>query len=173
MCPSLIEIGSKTAEKNCTNKQTDKQSDKQTDRQTVTTKIMVTWPWTNFATYSLCNERNTPLDQMPCHLFLSRWLLQRLSITVTAQSELATVICTWVTRLLLPRNLSDATRIPTPHHPHILPKLPMLALSLIFGPLNLRKPTFWVTLILRVPTATTSRLNIFLTSQQATNVRRR
>jgi len=35
MCPSLIEIGSKTAEKNCTNKQTD------------TTKIMVTWPWTN------------------------------------------------------------------------------------------------------------------------------
>ena len=24
MCPSLIEIGSKTAEKNCTNKQTDK-----------------------------------------------------------------------------------------------------------------------------------------------------
>ena len=29
MCPSLIEIGSKTAEKNCTNKQT---SNKQTDR---------------------------------------------------------------------------------------------------------------------------------------------
>jgi len=43
MCPSLIEIGSKTAEKNCTNKQTDKQRNKQTD----TTKIMVTWPWTN------------------------------------------------------------------------------------------------------------------------------
>jgi len=34
ICPSLIEIGSKTAEKNCT----------QTDRQTDTTKIMVTWP---------------------------------------------------------------------------------------------------------------------------------
>jgi len=41
MCPSLIEIGSKTAEeKLCTNKQTDKQTDRQTD----TTKIMVTWP---------------------------------------------------------------------------------------------------------------------------------
>ena len=26
MCPSLIEIGSKTAEKNCTNKQTDRQT---------------------------------------------------------------------------------------------------------------------------------------------------
>jgi len=32
MYPSLIEIGSKTAEKNCTNKQTDKQTEKQTDR---------------------------------------------------------------------------------------------------------------------------------------------
>ena len=34
MYPSLIEIGSKTAEKNCaqTNKQTDKQTDKQTNR---------------------------------------------------------------------------------------------------------------------------------------------
>jgi len=28
----LIEIGSKTAEKNCTNKQTNKQTDRQTDR---------------------------------------------------------------------------------------------------------------------------------------------
>jgi len=36
MCPSLIEIGSKTAEKNSA----------QTNRQTNTTKIMVTWPWT-------------------------------------------------------------------------------------------------------------------------------
>jgi len=36
----LIEIGSKTAEKNCTNTQTDKPTD--------TTKIMVTWPWTNY-----------------------------------------------------------------------------------------------------------------------------
>jgi len=36
---SMIEIGSKTAEKNCTNKQTDDPTD--------TTKIMVTWPWTN------------------------------------------------------------------------------------------------------------------------------
>jgi len=34
MCPSLIEIGSKTAEKNSarTNKQTDKQTNRQTDR---------------------------------------------------------------------------------------------------------------------------------------------
>jgi len=31
MCPSFIEIGSKTA-KLCTNKQTDKQTDRQTDR---------------------------------------------------------------------------------------------------------------------------------------------
>jgi len=46
MCPSLIEIGSKTAEKNFaqTNKQTNKQTNRQTDRQTDTTKIMVTWP---------------------------------------------------------------------------------------------------------------------------------
>ena len=36
MCPSLIQIGSKTAEKNSA----------QTNRQTDTTKIMVTWPWT-------------------------------------------------------------------------------------------------------------------------------
>jgi len=43
MCPSLIQIGSKTAEKNCTNKQTDRHTNRQTD----TTKIMVTWPWTN------------------------------------------------------------------------------------------------------------------------------
>jgi len=33
MCPSLTEIGSRTH--------------KQTDRQTDTSKIMVTWPWTN------------------------------------------------------------------------------------------------------------------------------
>jgi len=36
----LIEIGSKTADKNCTNKQTNRQTD--------TTKIMVTWPWTSY-----------------------------------------------------------------------------------------------------------------------------
>ena len=36
-CPSLIEIGSKAAEKNSA----------QTNKQTDTTKIMVTWPWTN------------------------------------------------------------------------------------------------------------------------------
>jgi len=30
----LIEIGSKTAEKNCTSKQADKQTDRQTDKQT-------------------------------------------------------------------------------------------------------------------------------------------
>jgi len=41
----LIEIRSKTAEKNSA--QTNKQTDKQTNRQTDTTKIMVTWPWTN------------------------------------------------------------------------------------------------------------------------------
>jgi len=45
MCPSLIEIGSKTAEKNSA--QTNKQTNKQTNRHTGTTKIMVTWPWTN------------------------------------------------------------------------------------------------------------------------------
>jgi len=39
MCPSLIQIGSKTAEKNSA----------QTNRQTDTTKIMVTWSWTNKA----------------------------------------------------------------------------------------------------------------------------
>jgi len=38
ICPSLIEMGSKTAEKNSA------QTNKQTDRQTDTTKIMVTWP---------------------------------------------------------------------------------------------------------------------------------
>ena len=38
MCPSLIQIGSKTAEKNSA----------QTNKQTDTTKIMVTWPWTNY-----------------------------------------------------------------------------------------------------------------------------
>jgi len=43
----LIEIESKTAEKNCTNKQTDRQTDKPTD----TTKIIVTWPWTNCEKY--------------------------------------------------------------------------------------------------------------------------
>jgi len=37
ICPSLMEIGSKTAEKNSA----------QTDKPTDTTKIMVTWPWTN------------------------------------------------------------------------------------------------------------------------------
>jgi len=40
MCPSLIQIGSKTAEKNSA------QTNRQTNRQTNTTKIMVTWPWT-------------------------------------------------------------------------------------------------------------------------------
>jgi len=38
LCPSLIQIGSKTAEKNS------EQTNRQTDRQTDTTKIMVTWP---------------------------------------------------------------------------------------------------------------------------------
>jgi len=40
MCPSLIKIGSKTAEKKSA------QTNKQTNKQTDTTKIMVTWPWT-------------------------------------------------------------------------------------------------------------------------------
>ena len=37
ICPSLIEIGSKTAEKNSaqTNKQTDRQTDRQTNQQTI------------------------------------------------------------------------------------------------------------------------------------------
>jgi len=38
---SLIHIGSKTAEKNSA------QTNKQTDKPTDTTKIVVTWPWTN------------------------------------------------------------------------------------------------------------------------------
>jgi len=42
MYPSLIEIGSKTAEKNSA--QTNKQTNRQTDRQTDATKTMVTWP---------------------------------------------------------------------------------------------------------------------------------
>jgi len=50
MCSSLIEIGSKTAEKNSA------QTNTQTDRQTDTTKIMVTWPWTNYCTTSLYVE---------------------------------------------------------------------------------------------------------------------
>jgi len=37
----LIEIGSKTAEKNFA------QTNRQTNKQTDTTKIIVTWPWTN------------------------------------------------------------------------------------------------------------------------------
>jgi len=49
----LIEIGSKTAEKNST--QTNKQSNKQTDKPTDITKIMVTWPWTNNDQLSLTN----------------------------------------------------------------------------------------------------------------------
>jgi len=40
MRPSLIEIGSKTAEK------ISAQTNRKTDTQTDTTKIMVTWPWT-------------------------------------------------------------------------------------------------------------------------------
>jgi len=45
LCPSLIEIGSKTAEKNSaqTNK-TNEQTNRQTDKPADTTKIMVTWP---------------------------------------------------------------------------------------------------------------------------------
>jgi len=41
----LILIGSKTAEKNTA--QTNKQTNRQTDKPKDTTKIMVSWPWTN------------------------------------------------------------------------------------------------------------------------------
>jgi len=47
MCPSLIQIGSKTDEKNSA----------QTNRETDSTKIMVTWPWTNSALWLLLVER--------------------------------------------------------------------------------------------------------------------
>jgi len=49
MYPSLIEIGSKTAEKNCTDKQTD------------TTKIMVSWPWTNNSVHVTFCQRSPSL----------------------------------------------------------------------------------------------------------------
>ena len=42
MYPSLIEIGSKTAEKNCTNKQTDRHYEN-----------MVNWPWTNYVPWNV------------------------------------------------------------------------------------------------------------------------
>jgi len=48
MCPSLIEIGSKTAEKNSA----------QTNKETDTTKIMVTWPWTNIILQGLWQAVN-------------------------------------------------------------------------------------------------------------------
>jgi len=54
ICPSLIEIGSKTAEKNSA------QTNKQTDRQTNTTKIMVTWPWTKYGSHIRPNTWNMP-----------------------------------------------------------------------------------------------------------------
>jgi len=50
MYPSLVEIGSKTAENNSA--QTNRQTDRQTYRQTDTTKIIVTWPWTK--NYTKC-----------------------------------------------------------------------------------------------------------------------
>jgi len=61
MCPSLIQIGSKTTEKNSV--QTNKQTNERTDRQTDTTKIMVTWPWTNSNISSRCphNTNFSPL----------------------------------------------------------------------------------------------------------------
>jgi len=52
MCPSLIEIGSKTAEKNSA----------QTTRQTDTTKIMVTWTWTNFQGLRFYRGSNFPFS---------------------------------------------------------------------------------------------------------------
>jgi len=58
----LIEIGSKTAEKNCTNKQTNRQTDKPTD----TTKIMVTWPWTNNYIYFTRGRGGKYCDELVC-----------------------------------------------------------------------------------------------------------
>ena len=58
MYPTLIEIGSKTAEKNSA--QTNKQTDRQTDKQTGTTKIMVTWPWTKRKSGRVARRRGIP-----------------------------------------------------------------------------------------------------------------
>jgi len=52
----LIEIGSKTAEKNSA----------QTDRQTDATKIMDTWPWTN--EYLQCKTTQLTLQKSKSHL---------------------------------------------------------------------------------------------------------
>jgi len=67
MCHSLIEIGSKTAEKNSA--QTNRQTNRQTDRQTDTTKIMVTWPWTN---KRRCDDMMRPTRLRP-QMFDNRW----------------------------------------------------------------------------------------------------
>jgi len=63
MCPSLIDIGSKTAEKNFA--QTNKQTNKQTNRQTDITKITVTWPWTNSVRHIRLAVDRTSLTQTP------------------------------------------------------------------------------------------------------------
>jgi len=43
----LIEIGYQRRLRKTLHEQTDKQTNRQPNRQTDTTKIMVTWPWTN------------------------------------------------------------------------------------------------------------------------------
>jgi len=70
MCPSLIQIGSKTAEKNSA--QTNKQTDRQTNRQTDTTKIMVTWPWTkNVDIFPVCRQTSNVRRHSAC--WLQNW----------------------------------------------------------------------------------------------------
>jgi len=47
----LIEVGSKTAEKNSA------QTNRQTNKETDTTKIMVTWPWTKNVCWTCQQQR--------------------------------------------------------------------------------------------------------------------
>ena len=64
MFPSLIEIGSKTAEKNTA------QTNRQTEKQAETTKIMATWPWTKN-----CHGRMVASEVCSCSrvLLLPAW----------------------------------------------------------------------------------------------------
>jgi len=77
MCPSLIEIGSKTAEKTL-HKQTDRQTDKQTD----TTKIMVTWPWTNYYFHCIKYSLHRFLHVLEQHISVIKFRYCQCSITV-------------------------------------------------------------------------------------------
>jgi len=91
MCPSLIEIGSKTAEKNLA------QTNKQTDKPTDTKKIMVTWPWTKKAMRMHRRQLHTLLDIM----IVSRDLLWELNATfsVFAWSSTRILCMTAATRV--------------------------------------------------------------------------